>query len=254
MKFTGPIAVILLLCLAISCANDSTNNSTTNSTTSSTINTLSEQEKKEGWMLLFDGHSLKGWHPYNHQGSTAIWKVQDGELRRDSATKTIESADLVTDDVFTNYDLRFEWKIAKAGNSGVFINVQEDTAYIRTWNTGPEYQLLDNSNVQDHNYGDPKRQSGALYGLVPIKNNANAKPYTEWNKARILQENGKITFWLNDVISVEEDLKSERWRQLVDSSSLGKLPAFGKATSGRIALQDWAKGVSFRNMKIRVLK
>lgn len=217
-------------------------------------NTLTPEEKKEGFKLIFNGATLNGWHPYNHQGTTSVWKVQNGELIRDAELKTIESADLISDKVYTNFDLRFDWKINKAGNSGVFINVQEDTAYVRTWMTGPEYQLLDNSNVQDHNHGDPKRQSGSLYGLVPIKNNAAPKPYTEWNQARILQENGKITFWLNDVITVEEDLNSDRWKQLVDSSGLAKYPAFGKATSGRIALQDWAKGVSFRTMRIKELK
>lgn len=217
-------------------------------------NNLSDSEKKEGWSLLFDGKTLNGWHAYNHSGNTSVWVVKDGELVRDSARKTIESADLVSDKSYSDFDLRFDWKIVKAGNSGVFINVQEDTAYVRAWATGPEYQLLDNSNVSDHNYGDPKRQAGALFGLVPIKDNTAARPFNEWNNARIVQQHGKIQFWLNDVLTVEEDLKSDRWKQLVDSSSLGKLPGFGKFTNGRIGLQDWAKGVSFRNIKIKELR
>ena len=204
--------------------------------------------------MLFDGKTSKGWHEYNKTGNSPVWRVKDGALVCDQDVKKTEPADLVTDNTYSNFDLRFEWKISKAGNSGVFINVVEDTAYARVWMSGPEYQLLDNTNVADHNYGDPKRQSGSLYGLVPIKNNAQPLPYTEWNKSRIVQQNGKISFWLNDVLTAEEDLTSERWRQLVDSSSLGKYPAYGKTSSGRIGLQDWAKGVSFRNIKIKELK
>lgn len=217
-------------------------------------NSLTIEERSEGWVLLFDGRSAKGWHDYNKTGLSSVWHAKDGALICDQEVKKTEPADLVTDKTYTNFDLRFEWKISKAGNSGVFINVVEDTAYARIWMSGPEYQLLDNSNVEDHNFGDPKRQAGSLYGLVPIKNNANAKPFTDWNQSRIVQQNGKISFWLNNVLSVEEDLTSEKWRQLVDSSALGKYPGFGKATSGRIGLQDWAKGVAFRNIKIKELK
>lgn len=217
-------------------------------------NSLSITERSEGWVLLFDGKTAKGWHDYNKTGISSVWHAKDGALICDQEVKKTEPADLISDKTYSNFDLRFEWKISKGGNSGVFINVIEDTTYARVWMSGPEYQILDNSNVADHNFGDPKRQAGSLYGLVPIKNKATAKPYTEWNQSRILQQNGKISFWLNDIMSVEEDLTSEQWRQLVDSSSLGKYPGFGKTTSGKIGLQDWAKGVAFRNIKIKELK
>jgi hypothetical protein len=216
-------------------------------------NILSSNEKEEGWQLLFDGKTTDGWHLYNEGKVASTWIVADGILKCDPQTKQVTHGDLVTDRSFTNYDLKFEWSITEAGNSGVFINVQEDTAYVRAWVTGPEYQLLDNANVKDHNYNDPKRMSGALYGLVEIKNNAKPHAAGEWNQGRIMQQDGKITYWLNDVITAEEDLKSARWKQIVDSSGLAKYPAFGKATSGKIALQEWAKGVSFRNIKIREL-
>lgn len=131
--------------------------------------------------------------------------------------------------------------------------MQEDTAYATPWVTGPEYQLLDNENSVDHNHNDTTRQAGCLYSLTALKNHAAAKPYGEWNEARILQQNGKVTFWLNGVISAEEDLTGDRWKQLVAASNLGKFPDFGKFTKGKIALQDWNKGVSFRNIRIKEL-
>jgi hypothetical protein len=216
-------------------------------------NQLTDQEKKEGWELLFDGTSTRGWHIYGEGDVPSVWSAADGALTCDPAAKDVAFGDLVTNHSYRNFDLKFEWKITKGGNSGVFFNVQEDTAYATAWTTGPEYQLLDNANVTDHNKSDPKRQAGSLYGLAELKNNAQPRPFGEWNQSRIRQQNGIVTFWLNGVESASEDLNSERWKTLVAGSSLGKFPAFGKATSGRIALQNWAKGISFRNIKIRNL-
>ncbi|MBC6492809.1 DUF1080 domain-containing protein [Flavihumibacter stibioxidans] len=217
-------------------------------------NTLTEAEEEQGWELLFDGESTKGWHVYNEGAVPSVWVVKDGALVCDPEVEEGSRGDLVSDKSYTDFDFKFDWKISRAGNSGVFINVQEDTAYKTAWATGPEYQLLDNANVTDHNKNDSLRQAGCLYGMVPLKNNASPRPYTEWNEGRIVQQNGKITFWLNGVVSAEEDINSSRWKELVAASSLGKFPAFGKSTSGRLALQDWARGVSFRNLKIRELK
>jgi hypothetical protein len=216
-------------------------------------NTLSEQESGEGWSLLFDGKTTNGWHVYNEGNIPSVWSVRNGELTCDPAAKDVAFGDLVTDRSYQDFDLSFEWKISKGGNSGVFFNVQEDTANATAWTTGPEYQLYDNIHATDHNKNDPKRQAGCLYGLVALKNDAKTKPSGEWNLSRIEQVNGKVRFWLTGVQSAEADLKSEQWKTLVDGSNLGKFPMFGKATSGKIALQNWAKGVSFRSIKIRDL-
>ncbi|MCU0381031.1 MAG: DUF1080 domain-containing protein [Chitinophagaceae bacterium] len=214
-------------------------------------NTLSGRETDEGWQLLFDGKTTNGWHIYNEGNIPSVWSVQNGELTCDPAAKDVAFGDLVTDRSYQDFELTFEWKISKGGNSGVFINVQEDTANATAWTTGPEYQLYDNLNATDHNKDEPKRQAGALYGLVPAQHDAKTKPFGEWNVSRIQQVNGKVMFWLNGVQSAEVDFTSDQWKTLVEGSSLGKFPMFGKATSGKIALQNWAKGVSFRNIKIR---
>lgn len=216
-------------------------------------NQLTAQEVNEGWVLLFDGKTTRGWHVYLEGDVPSVWSVSDGVLTCDPAAKNVAFGDLVTNQSYRDFDLVFEWKITRGGNSGVFFNVQEDTAYATAWTTGPEYQLLDNVHVTDHNKGDPKRQAGCFFGLTELKNNAQPRPFGEWNQSRIRQQNGIVTFWLNGVESASEDLNSERWKTLVAGSSLGKFPAFGKATSGKIALQNWAKGISFRSIKIRDL-
>lgn len=216
-------------------------------------NTVTEAEKKEGWILLFDGHSLAGWHVYHGNLDSSAWAVTNGEIVCNPHAKDIIHGDLVTDSLFTNFDFRFEWKITKGGNSGVYINVQESPDNPTAWVSGPEYQLLDNDNSTDHNYKDTMRQAGCLYGLAGLKNKAWPRPFGEWNESRIVQENGKITFWLNGVLSAEEDMRTERWNEQVKASSLGKFPNFGQASEGRLGLQDWIKGVSFRSIKIRRL-
>lgn len=85
-----------------------------------------QRRKKQGWILLFDGKTTNGWHGYNKDGVPAVWLAKDGELQCDPTKRTeLEVTDLVTDQAYENYELRFEWKISEGGNSGVFINVQE---------------------------------------------------------------------------------------------------------------------------------
>jgi hypothetical protein len=215
-------------------------------------NTLSEQEKKDGWHLLFDGTTLNGWHLFNLGNIPSAWSADSGNLVCNPHAKNIKHGDLVTDKEYENFDLMFEWKISNAGNSGVFINVQERPELGTTFSTGPEYQLLDDKNVEPDYLKDSSHKAAAIFGVVPNKTQTLPKP-GEWNQSRILQQNGKLSFWLNGVQTVQVDLKSDDWKKLVASSSMSHFPEFGVAVKGHIAVQDWTNGVSFRNMKIREL-
>lgn len=215
-------------------------------------NSLTESEKNEGWRLLFDGKTLNGWHAYNQKHIPPVWKVEDGELKCVQIPSNLDHADLVTDSIYENFDLRFEWAIQKAGNSGVMINVQEDPKYAATFFTGPEFQMLDNANDEVHK-GKAKEIAGAVYAVLPVKNEVQPKPFGEWNESRIVQNNGKITFWLNGVETADILINSDEWNELVNKSSLRTYPDFGKLTKGRIALQDHIDEAAFRNMKIKKL-
>ncbi|HQS24661.1 MAG: hypothetical protein B7Y11_10720 [Sphingobacteriia bacterium 24-36-13] len=221
--------------------------------TSPTENTLSAQEKQDGWVLLFDGETTNGWHMFSKPNMKHAWKAVNGELTTSTNDTSGTHGDIVTDGLYENFELVFDWKIAREGNSGVFINVQDDTSYIATWATGPEYQLLDNPNMQPGYLDGGKKGAGALYGLVPLKTRVEPNPAGEWNNSRIMQVNGKINFWLNGVMTCEEQIGSERWMGLVANSKAAVFPDFSKSTKGHIGLQDWAKGVSFRNIKIRII-
>lgn len=214
-----------------------------------THNVLAKQEKKEGWRLLFDGKTTKGWHVYNKGDTASAWEIMEGELWCDPSIKL--HGDLVTDSLFENFDLQFEWKVEEGGNSGVMINVQEGESYSNTHVTGPEYQLLDNENSTHRN--DSAKMAGSLYGVVPVKGASKPKPYGEWNQSRIVQQAGRIVFTLNGIVTCDVQLGSEEWQALLAKSSLQSYPDYGKKWKGHIALQNHNHEVSFRALKIRRL-
>src|SRR5580693_3516299 len=123
-------------------------------------NQLSDQERKDGWTLLFDGSTTDGWHLYNAGKVASKWRVKDGELYSDTSDQYLQG-DLVTDREYQNFDLTFEWKIQEGGNSGVFIDVQERPDLRATWVSGPEYQLLDKTHPDN---AISTKKSGAMFG------------------------------------------------------------------------------------------
>jgi hypothetical protein len=212
-------------------------------------NQLSEQEKKEGWILLFDGNSTVGWHLYNGGAMNSHWLAKNGELSCNTDYH-LEHRDIISDKEFQNFDLSFEWKISTGGNSGVFIDVQERNDIPTTWASGPEYQLLE---VSNHDYAEPNKRTGCMFGFAPPLNPAYQNPAGQWNQSRIKQVNGQVEFYLNGVLTAREDLGSKTWQDSVSHSNFKRFPEFGKHTKGHIGLQYWLKGVSFRDIKIREL-
>ncbi len=216
-------------------------------------NELTKQETEEGWKLLFDGKTTDGWHLYNKGKVASSWTVKDGVLACNTDTTGIEHGDLVSDKIYKNFDLKFDWKISKAGNSGVFVNVIEQDTIPTAWASGPEYQLLEHENIGAAYLKDSTKWSACLYSFKPQQNPAKLKPLGEWNESNIKQNNGKIEFYLNGVLTAEQDLTADTWKNMVSKSGFKYFPLFGKNTSGRIALQEWSKGVAFRNIKVKEL-
>lgn len=213
-------------------------------------NQLTEAEKKDGWALLFDGKSTDGWHLYNKGKIPSAWKAANGELFC-NAEDSLLHGDLISDKEFENFDLKFEWKIPRLGNSGVFIDVLERSDIPYAWASAPEYQMLEKEHPD---YGkSPVKQSGTLFGLASQINPVESKPTGEWNQSRIKQLNGKIEFYLNDVLTVQQDLSSQAWADTISKSGFKDLSEFGKHTKGHIGLQFWSRGISFRNIKIKEL-
>ena len=127
---------------------------TTDSTMQNTASGMTADDQAGGWVALFDGKTLAGWHSYGKAAPGSAWKVADGAIYLDAASKqsyqTNGGGDLITDAEYTNYDLKLDWKISPNGNSGIILNLQEDTTkYHESWNTGLEMQVLDNDGHPD---------------------------------------------------------------------------------------------------------
>ena len=213
-------------------------------------NQLTDQEKKEGWKLLFDGRTSKGWHTYNKKTFGEGWKVSEGTLFRDTTAVKKEAGDICTDEVFENFDLKLQWKISKDGNSGVMFLVHESPEYDAPYLTGPEMQILDNESHPDGKI--IKHRAGDLYDLISSSSEP-VRPVGEWNDAEIRLDHGKLTLYLNGVQTVTTTLWDKQWNDLVKGSKFAKMPGFAKYKSGHIDLQDHGHDVWFRNIKIRKL-
>ena len=235
IKFLGTVSIIAVT--FFSCAVKEKNNQ------------LTDAEKKDGWVLLFDGKSTEGWHLYNRGRVPSVWIAKGDELYCDADSKR-EQGDLTSDKEFENFDLQFDWKIEKMGNSGVFIDVIERPDIKTAYASGPEYQILEKSHPD---YPDSSKRSGCMFGFGPQKNPVNATSFGEWSHSRIKQIDGKTEFYLNGVLTAEQDFTSQSWFDKVKQSGFKNYPEFGKHTRGHIALQQWARGISFRNIKIKEL-
>jgi Domain of Unknown Function (DUF1080) len=216
-------------------------------------NTLTDAEKAEGWVLLFDGQSKNGWHVWQAKTDGSSWKVADGNLYFDTTGKQenkTQGGDLVSDSAFENYHLSLEWKISPNGNSGVVFGVKDDKKYEHTWHTGMEMQVLDNDGHPDGKI--TKHRAGNLYDLV-ASSSEPVKPVGEWNKAEVKWVNGKLDLFLNGENVVSTQTGDDNWKKMVAGSKFKEMKDFGKFTSGKIALQDHGDPVWYRNIKIRKL-
>jgi cytochrome c len=218
------------------------------------INTLTAAETKDGWKLLFDGKTTKGWRNFNSDKIGSAWKVNEGALFLDTSEKKdgkrVGGGDIVTADEYENYEFSLEWKIQACGNSGVIFNVQEGAKYDYVWKTGPEMQVLDNACHPDAKID--KHRAGNLYDLIESKT-VTVKPAGEWNQARLISNKGHLEFWLNGNKQVETEMFTPEWETMIKGSKFKDMPDFGKFRKGRIALQDHGDMVWYRNIKIKTL-
>ncbi|NQZ78806.1 MAG: DUF1080 domain-containing protein, partial [Ekhidna sp.] len=163
----------------------------------SPLNGLTEKEKEEGWMMLFDGETSNGWRNYGKETFPEGWVIADGLLHcpgsgRGEAGGKDKGDIIYGDKQFGNFHLKLEWKISEGGNSGIFYLGQEREDLSHIWKTAPEMQILDNKKHPDAMAGkDGNRQAGSLYDLIPA-NPQNAKEAGEWNQIEIMVYKGSV--------------------------------------------------------------
>lgn len=195
------------------------------------------------WQNLIDP-SLSKWQGYDSPAVPAGWSVVDGMI-----VKTGHADDLMTKNQYANFELDFDWKIGKGGNSGVFYRATKEYDHIY-W-SGPEYQLLDDPNFPDGK--DPKTSAGSAYALYPVPRGI-VQPFDTWNTSKIIVNGAHVEHWLNGTKVVEYELWSPDWKARVAASKFSKYPDYGMAKSGYIGIQgDHPGTLTLRNIRIREL-
>ena len=229
-------------------------------------NTLSDQEKADGWKLLWDGKTTDGWHsPKSDEFPSKSWSLADGEFKIVSSGNAESQAggDIITRDRFSNFELVADFKTTTGCNSGIKIFVQPDISPVDPKTgvktavgsaIGLEYQVLDDEHHPDARLGrDGDRRLGSLYDLIPAPADKKVMPVGEWNHARIVSQGRHVEFWLNGQKTVEFERGSAAFRDAVAQSKFKNIPSFGEWADGHILLQEHGSEASFRNIKIREL-
>jgi len=207
------------------------------------INTLTPQEKAEGWRLLFNGKDLENFRQF---GSDAIpgpgWKIEDGILRK---TAKVPGGHIITKEKFGDFTLSWEWKISPKGNNGIKYLVVEE----RPNSPGPEYQMLDDTGHRDGKIG-PHRQTACLYDILPPAENKPLNPVGEWNHSKIVVNGKNVEHWLNGTRVLAYELESDALKAAIAKSKFAKAKDLEKKVDGHIMLTDHIDECSFRNVKI----
>ncbi|MEZ5569947.1 MAG: DUF1080 domain-containing protein [Halioglobus sp.] len=207
-------------------------------------NRLSQEEAAAGWRLLFDGHSLEQWRSYGESEVNGGWGVENGCLARVG-----RGGDLITREQFGDFELKLEWRISEAGNSGIFIRGDESGRSIH--HTGYEMQVLDNAGHSDA--ADPTHRAGAYYDMI-APDHDTTRPVGYWNRVHIIARGPQVEFWLNERLTARFEQGSDAWQALYRNSKFTDRPDYGSLLRGHIGLQDHWDKVWYRNIRVRPLE
>ncbi len=248
-------------------------------------NTLTPEEKSAGWMLLFDGKTMRGWDDTRSKKPPSnAWTIQDGCLK--AQAKSLITEDLFSKRRFRDFELSYEWRISSGGNSGLKYRIQ-DHLFIapadpnipkerfeakversfanrikqrpvkgQDYVIGFEYQMTDDTKNDDA-LGNKKHTAGALYDMV-APSSAASKPIGEFNQSRIVLRGNHVEHWLNGVKVVDASLDSQeamegiktRWAA---APHVYDLLAKQPRKDCPISLQNHGDEAWFRSIKVREL-
>jgi hypothetical protein len=230
---------------------------------------------EEGYIVLFDGQTFNGWRGYGKDNVPGKWIIEDSCIKFNGTgggeAQEADGGDIIFSRKFKNFELILDWKISKGGNSGIFYLAQEvetknkegESVVEPIYISAPEFQLLDNENHPDAKLGkDNNRQAASLYDMIPAVPQ-NAKPFDEWNTAKILVYQGTVVHNQNGENVLEYHLWTPKWTELLQASKFSEKAwplAFellnncgGKDHEGYIGLQDHGNDIWFRNIRIKLL-
>ena len=223
-------------------------------------NKLTPKEKKDGWELLFDGKTTKGWRgAFIKTFPAEGWQVKNGEIMVEAKNgeESTNGGDIVTEKLYSDFELLVDFKITEGANSGIkyFVDPNQPVPENPRSALGLEFQVLDDVRHPDAKIGkNGNRTIGSLYDLIPASPAKVVNAIGQWNTARIISKGHHVEHWLNGVMVVAYERGSQTFKDLIAGSKYKGISNFGLIPRGRILLQDHGNQVFFRNIKIREFK
>jgi hypothetical protein len=241
------LILFTLFILIFSCQNNPNKNTLTTS--------VQNEKADQQWVSLSPLNSLDGWHMYQDKaGQKTGWSVNDGVFTYNSdIAKGNGNKSLISDETYTSFEIKFEWKLSPNSNSGFMWGVFEGNEFDAPYLTGPEIQIID-----AEIYGDDKknqiRTTGSLYDMF-APDHVMAKPAGEWNSYHITinQEKNKGSVIHNGMEINRFPLHGPEWDALVAKSKFSEMSGFGKYKEGHLCLQDHPGVISYKNIQIKRL-
>ena len=218
------------------------------------LNSLSPKEKKEGWILLFDGINTSEWIcPDNRSFALSGWVVENGVLGLKPVKGSNQYSDIITKNEYSDFELTADFKLTTGANSGIKYLF---TNYEKGGMLGFEYQVLDDAVHPDAKLGhDGNRKTGSFYDMIPAAADKELKPTGEWNTAKIICKGKHIEHWLNGKKVLEFENGGPAFMEALKQSKFkSTVPVFGNVPKGHILLQYHLSEIWYRNIKIRVPK
>lgn len=224
-------------------------------------NQLTHSQADWGWELLYDGESVDKWRsarrnvfPESPEGTG--WDYKNGviKIHESGGNESADAGDIVTRELFSDFELWADFKITPGANSGIKYFVDANLNQGEGSSIGLEYQVLDDERHPDAKLGaqEGSRTVASLYDLIKAENK-QMNPISEWNHARIISDGDHVEHWLNGRKVLEYDRNTLQFQALVDASKYKVWPGFGTWTEGNILLQDHGNEVEYRNLFIKKL-
>jgi hypothetical protein len=194
---------------------------------------------------LFDGESLEGWSTPGGDPAPDGWEVADGAIHL--AADRGRAGNIVTDLMYGDFELQFEWKIAKGGNSGIKYRVREFGNSL----LGCEFQILDDDLHSDAQTA--KKSTGSLYDLYAPNASKYLHPVGEYNQSRIIVSGYHLEHWLNGHQILTANVGSWDWYDKKAASKFSNVVGFGENRFGKIMLTDHNSDVWYRGLELTLL-